>query len=106
MFLGESSRVEKIGQTLHNTPVGREYTSAENIVYHSMENKPEAPPLPVTFEDMFSASPKQLKNIALNDKYAIHERPVLDSLRLRTSTSNTTSVPSSSRRIHFAIDLK
>jgi ribulose-bisphosphate carboxylase large chain len=96
MFLASPAALRKIGQTPHNTPVGREYTSAENIVYHSMENKPEAPPLPVTFEDMFSASPKQLKNIALNDKLRIHKRPVLDSLRLRTSTSNTASVPSSS----------
>ena len=40
MFLASPAALRKNGQTPHNTPVGREYTSAENIVYHSMENKP------------------------------------------------------------------
>ena len=93
MFLASPAALKKIGQTPHNTPV-HGYSSTNSVAYHSLENKPEAPPLPVTFEDMFAASPKQLKNIALNNKLRIKERPVLESLR--SSTSNVAAPSSTS----------
>ena len=85
----------------HNTPV-RENISAGNA-YHTLENKPDAPPIPVTFEDMFMASPKQLKNIALSDKLRIKERPVLDNLRSSSSTIAPSVSSSSSESDRFEV---
>ena len=101
MFLASPAALKNIGQTPHNTPV-RENISAGNA-YHTLENKPDAPPIPVTFEDMFMASPKQLKNIALSDKLRIKERPVLDNLRSSSSTIAPSVSSSSSESDRFEV---